>query len=291
MKIRKEYTKYILSLILFGSNGIIAGFISLPSTEIVFWRTMIGSILLVLIYIMKEKKCYIKINNKDVLYVTLSGISMGISWIFLYEAYNLIGVSLSSLAYYCGPVIVMVLSPLLFGEKLTIFNIIGFQAVILGAILVNGDISKNVNNIGVIYGGISAVAHAFMVIFSKKSKMKNGIENAMIQLVFSFFTVVIYFGITEQFSLKMTLSDLFWIVILGVFNTGVGCYLYFSSISKLSVKTVSVFGYIEPLSAVLLAVMIIGERMSVIQIIGTFTLIVGMLFAECTNFEKSYKRR
>ena len=216
---------------------------------------------------------------------------MGISWIFFYEAYNLIGVSLSSLAYYCGPVIVMVLSPLLFGEKLTVFNIIGFQAVILGAILVNGDISKNVNNIGVIYGGISAVAHAFMVIFSKKSKMKNGIENAMIQLVFSFFTVVIYFGITEQFSLKMTLSDLFWIVILGVFNTGVGCYLYFSSISKLSVKTVSVFGYIEPLSAVLLAVMIIGERMSVIQIIGTFTLIVGMLFAECTNFEKSYKCR
>lgn len=77
MKIRKEYTKYILSLILFGSNGIIAGFISLPSTEIVFWRTMIGSILLVLIYIMKEKKCYIKINNKDVLYVTFQVFQWG----------------------------------------------------------------------------------------------------------------------------------------------------------------------------------------------------------------------
>ena len=47
----------------------------------------------------------------------MSGVALGASWIFLYEAYVEIGVSLASLAYYCGPVIVMVFSPILFREK------------------------------------------------------------------------------------------------------------------------------------------------------------------------------
>ena len=64
---------------------------------------------------------------------------MGLSWMFLYEAYQQIGVSLSSLLYYCGPVIVMMLSPMLFHEKLTKPKVIGFAVVIVGVFLVNGN--------------------------------------------------------------------------------------------------------------------------------------------------------
>ena len=45
---------------------------------------------------------------------------MGISWLFLFEAYRRIGVSIASLGYYCGPVIVMALAPVMFHEKLTL---------------------------------------------------------------------------------------------------------------------------------------------------------------------------
>ena len=43
---------------------------------------------------------------------------MGISWLFLFEAYRRIGVSIASLGYYCGPVIA--LAPVMFHEKLTL---------------------------------------------------------------------------------------------------------------------------------------------------------------------------
>lgn len=49
----------------------------------------------------------------------LSGFAMGVSWLFLFEAYRQVGVSVASLGYYCGPIIVMALSPVLFNEKLT----------------------------------------------------------------------------------------------------------------------------------------------------------------------------
>ncbi|MBP3571212.1 MAG: EamA family transporter, partial [Clostridia bacterium] len=114
-----SYLKYIFALLLFGSNGIVASLIHLSSYEIVLLRTLIGSLLLIAIFfIAREKLTFYKYKTQSI-FLAVSGIAMGTSWIFLYEAYDEIGVSLASLAYYCGPVIVMILSPFLFGEKLT----------------------------------------------------------------------------------------------------------------------------------------------------------------------------
>ena len=45
----KSRTKYIAGLLLFGVNGIIASKIMFSSTDIVFYRTLIGSIFLILL--------------------------------------------------------------------------------------------------------------------------------------------------------------------------------------------------------------------------------------------------
>jgi len=92
---------------------------------------------------------------------------MGASWMFLYEAYQQIGVSIASLAYYCGPVIVMVLSPFLFRERLTWPKVIGFLTVLCGLLLVNMQaFQQGKNGWGLFCGGMSAVMYAFMVIFN-----------------------------------------------------------------------------------------------------------------------------
>ena len=129
---KKAYFKYIIALLLFGSNGIVASNIHLPSVEIVFWRTLIGSLLLVVIFLATRQKITFIKEKRDTLFIVLSGIAMGTSWMFLYEAYSQIGVSLASLSYYCGPVIVMALSPILFKEKLTKNKFMGFFAVLIG---------------------------------------------------------------------------------------------------------------------------------------------------------------
>ncbi len=98
-------------------NGIVADHIALNSYEIVFLRTMIGSALLILLFLLGKNKFHLKGHRRDVLLIMLSGIAMGTSWMFLYEAYQRLGVSFASLLYYCGPVIVMILSPLLFQER------------------------------------------------------------------------------------------------------------------------------------------------------------------------------
>jgi len=287
-EMKSAYMKYISSLLMFGTNGIVASYILLNSYEIVFWRTLIGGLFLLLVFIWTKQKFQFFINKIHLLYLLISGVAMGASWMFLYEAFTQIGVSIATLAYYCGPVIVMILSPLIFKEKLTSAKIVGFLAVIIGLICVNGQVSSEGGTYwGFICGILSAIMYAVMVIFNKKAKTITGLENSMWQLFTSFLTVSIFIGIKQGFSVGISQGSLLPILLLGVVNTGIGCYLYFSSIGSLSVQTVSILGALEPLSALIFSAAILGEKLSPIQMIGAVLIIGGAAIGELYRKNKN----
>lgn len=282
MNMKRSYFKYILALLLFGSNGIVASFISMNSYEIVLLRTLLGSLLLLAIFLLSKGKFTFYKNKKHFLYLAVSGIAMGTSWMLLYEAYTRIGVSISSLLYYCGPVIVMVLSPMLFKEKLNIFKVGGFISVLCGVFLVNGNaLSDGGDTFGILCGVLSAVMYAFMVIFNKKATGITGLENSMFQLIISFITVAVFVGIKQGVIMDIPTDSILPLLILGFINTGIGCYFYFSSIGNLPVQSVAICGYLEPLSAVLFSVLLLKEVMLPIQIIGAVLILGGAIFGEC----------
>lgn len=278
---KKAFIKYLSALLLFGLNGIVASNIALSSYEIVFLRTLIGSILLIILFLAGKGKFHIVTYRKDTVYIVLSGIAMGTSWMFLYEAYQQIGVSMASLLYYCGPVIVMILSPLIFREKLTASKIIGFLFVLIGIYFVNGNAATEGGSIwGIICGAMSAVMYFFMVTLNKQTKNITGMENSVLQLMVSFLTVAVFVGFKQGFVINIPSDDWHWILILGILNTGIGCYLYFSPLAKLPVQTVAVCGYLEPLSAVVFASILLGEKMTIVQIIGAVCIIGGAMIGE-----------
>lgn len=275
---KKSYLKYFFALILFGLNGIIASHISLSSYEIVFLRTMIGSLSVLLIFLFKRTSFSFFRNWSDTLFLLLSGMAMGASWLFLYEAFQLVGVSISTLLYYCGPIIVILLSPLIFQEKITMRTILGFLIVLLGVLFIQGaKLSNKHANPGLLYGAMSALMYALMVIANKKVRHIAGMENALLQLLFSFFTVAVYLGFKQGFRLTILPGDWRAILTLGILNTGVGCYLYFSSIGKLSSQTVAICGYIEPLSAVLFSVLLLHETLTPLEILGAVLILGGAI--------------
>ena len=278
---KTAYFKYIFALLLFGSNGIVASYIDLSSYEIVLLRTLIGSLLLIAIFFLTREKLTFYRHKRQFACLTLSGVAMGASWVFLYEAYSQIGVSLASLTYYCGPVIVMMLSPILFKEKLTKTKIISFVAVLIGIFLVNGTAFSNDKNMwGIFCGLMSALCYSFMVIFNKKAKNITGLENSLLQLFISFITVAIFILIKQGYNIQIPQSSIIPILILGLINTGIGCYFYFSSIGRLPVQTVAICGYLEPLSAVIFSVIFLKEIMLPIQVIGAILIIGGAIYGE-----------
>ena len=112
-------------------------------------------------------------------------------------------------------------------------------------------------------------------------------ENSLIQLMVSFLTVAVFVGIKQGFIIQVPMAAWIWILILGIVNTGIGCYLYFSPLSKLPVQTVAVCGYLEPLSAVVFAALLLGEKMTFIQIIGAACIIGGAMIGELIKPRKA----
>ena len=278
---KKSYIKYLSALLLFGSNGIIASRISLSSYEIVLSRTLIGGLFLIAVYALgKNKPVFLK-DKKTALYLLISGIAMGANWLFLYEAYKQIGVSISTLACYCGPVILMALAPLIFGEKTTPAKIIGILSVLIGMFCVYGaELMKNGFSWGLVFGILSAVMYPVMVIFNKKAENVSGVENSMSQLVVAFFIVSLFTLIKDGGVFSVPKDSLLPILFLGIVNTGLGCYLYFSSLSALPAQTVAICGYLEPLSALGFSALFLHERLTSVQLIGALLVLGGAAFAE-----------
>ncbi len=273
----KDHVKFISSLILFGSNGVIAAHILLPSCDIVVLRTLIGSLFLGAVFIVRRPEPNFG-STRNIVLVTASGVSMGLSWLFLYEAYQTVGVAVSSLAYYCAPIMVMALSPVIFKERLTGRILLSFVVVLAGALALNCGFVEGVSSPwGLFCGWMSAICHAAMVIFSKMADEVEGLTSSLVQLAASFVVSEAFLAFTGGLPFTVPADSWIWVAVLGVVNTGLGCFLYFSSFEGLSAQTVAVLGYLEPLSAVVCALVFLGEPMGFWEAIGGALIIGGAM--------------
>lgn len=278
---KRSYMKYFAGLLLFGSNGVVASFIHLNSYEIVLFRSVLGSILLLGMFFATGHHLSIFQHRHDFFVVGLSGVAMAADWLLLFEAYAEIGVSLGMLINYTGPVLVIALSPLILKERITRSNVIALVAALSGAFLISGKaVADGMSAWGLFCAALSAVAYAVMVLSNKLSKEMDGTENAVVQLLCTALVVVIFVGWKQGFSIDITPSDWLPILQLGLLNTGIGCWCYFSSIGDLPAQSVAVCGYLEPLFAVLLSVLVLQETMSLQQIVGAILIIGGAIYGE-----------
>lgn len=282
MKTKKDFLKYLAGLLLFGSNGIIASHIALSSYEIVFLRSCLGSVFLIALFLAAGRRFTAFSHKKDLMFIAASGAAMAANWLFLFEAYQQIGVSLSIIINYCGPAIAVAASIILFKDKPTAVKTAALLCALLGAVLINGFAAKGEIGIsGLVCAVLSAFSYAALIVLNKCSKNIVGMENAVLQLFFTALSVAIYLGCRGAWQMTIPAGSWPWILWLTLLNTGVGCYFYFSSISALPVQTVAVCGYLEPLFAVVLSVIFLRESLRPLQVLGAALILGGAAFGEC----------
>ena len=282
----RNLISYLAALLLFGSNGIVASAIALPSADIVLLRTFLGALSLTAVLLVAQRRNLEGPRRpREAAAIAVSGAALGASWIFLFQAYRLIGVGISSLLYYCGPIIVMALSPVLFGERLTGGKVAGFIAVACGAFLIAAQgLGGSLPTAGIACGAASAICYAVMVVASKGAPHIEGLENSTIQVCSAFATALVLSLATQGMPSFLVggAADINWaaVAMLGLVNTGVGCLLYFGAVAKLPVQTVAVVGYLEPLSAVVFSTVLLHEAVTPVRLMGAVLIIGGALFCE-----------
>lgn len=288
----RAYIKYFTGLLLFSSNGVIASAISLSSYQIVLLRSVIGAAFLLILFFSSGKRLNVRRYPKDFIFIALSGVAMAADWFFLFEAYATVGVSLGMLINYCGPAIVIALSPVILKERLTLPKLAALMSALVGACLISGQAAADgVRLWGLFCAVMSAAAYAAMVLTNKLAKSVSGAENAAVQLLATAVTAAVFVGLKQGFTVRIQTGDWLPILWLGLVNTGMGVYFYFSSMGSLSAQSVAVCGYIEPLMAVLLSAVILKEKMSPWQIAGAVLIIGGALYGELSGIRNVCKSK
>ena len=281
MKEKSEF-KFIISMLIFGSMGLFVKAINRPSSVIVLMRAIIGSLFLILVIITRKQFINRKkiLNNLPVL--MLSGFVLGAGWVFLFEAYRYTTVSGATLLYYCAPIIVFLLSPILFKESLTWSKIVGIVVAIIGMLIVNGlGIGGSNPYLGLICGVLSALFYATLMILNKFIKNLSGLESTLVQLMIASFVMTVYVLLRHENKWSFNSGmEMFLLITVGILHTGVACYLYFSSIQKLPGQTIAVLSYIDPVSALFFSALFLGERLSLLQILGAFLVLGGTAFSQ-----------
>ncbi len=273
------YGMYVLSLLIFGTNGFFVAHISLVSSQIVLMRTLIGGMLLTLLALLSGG-----FNKKSVrdekLPLLLGGATLGLNWVTLFEAYRILNVSLATLIYYVGPMLVLLFSPIIFREKLTGRKVLSVVIVAVGLVCISGSIVlAGMNTLGLILAAVSALLYSFLIIFNKQIIKTSGMQTAAIELDVAFVVVLVYTLLTSGLPC-ITVSDLPYLAILGFVNTGLAYLLYFSGLQKLSGQSVALISYLDPVSALIFSALLLHESMTLVQIVGAVLIIGGAMFGE-----------
>ena len=279
-KIQKPRLMMIVSMTIFGTLGLFVRNISVSSGELALYRAMLAAILIIIFLIITKQKIPFREIKKDILYLLISGIAMGFNWILLFQAYKYTTVSVATLSYYFAPVLVTVVCPILFKEKLTWKQIVCFAVSTVGIVLITGvgGVTSSRDIIGIMFGLGAAVLYATVVLLNKFIKNVEGIHRTFLQFVSAILVLLPYVMMTGGITLE-TLNPMGWtnLLIVGILHTGITYCMYFSSLKELPGQKAAILSYIDPLVAVVISVTILGETMSLWQGIGGI-LILGSTF-------------
>lgn len=272
-------------MLIYGTIGIFRRYIPLPSASLAFFRGATGSLFLVLLVKLQKKKVFHGIGARKTAGLILSGILIGFNWIFLFEAYNKTTVAVATLCYYMQPTIVILLSPMIFREKLTLKKACCAAVAIIGMVFISGIMESGIPSFsgaeGILFGLAAATLYAIVVIMNKKLPGIDPYEKTILQLASAAVILIPYLGTVGGFSafgeLNGSAVAICMLLIVGLLHTGVAYALYFGSMEKLRIQTVAILSYLDPIAALILSAVILHERMTLYGGIGAI-LILGAAF-------------
>ncbi len=118
------------------------------------------------------------------------------------------------------------------------------------------------------------------------------LEITIIQLGLTAFLLLPYVFFTEGFGIfGVSRSSVPFIIILGIVNTGIGFWLFFSCMQKLKGQSIAMLSYVDPFVAILISAMILREQMTIVQMLGG-ALLLGSTFVsenKSITFSKTIK--
>lgn len=263
---------FVSAMAIFGTLAPFVRNIGVSSAELSLYRALLAASLIGIFLLVTKRPLPVKELKKELLLLMCSGACMAVNWILLFEAYKYTTVAIATLSYYFAPVLVTVASAFLFREKLTKKNIVCFLMSTLGIVIITGiaDLgSGSSNGLGIAFGLGAAVLYASCILINKFIKGVGGIQRTFLQFLAAIAVMIPYVALTGGVTVgNLDMTGWVYLLIVGLVHTGITYCMYFTAVEHIPGQAVAILSYIDPLVAVIVGVLILGEPLTLPQIIG-----------------------
>lgn len=279
----KAKLSLLSAMLIFGTIGLFVRYIPLPSSLIALSRGCIGTLFILLFLAVKRMPVSWPAVRQNIIYLILCGIFIGFNWIFLFEAYRYTSVAIATLCYYMAPIIVILASPIVLHERLTLRKICCVACALLGMVLVSGvgQQTETADFTGLFFGLGAAVLYASIIILNKKLSPIAAYDKTLMQLGIASLVLLPYVLATEDVaSVVLPPLGLVLLLILGIIHTGFAYTLYFGSLSFLRGQTIALFSYLDPIFAIFLSAVVLHEPLTGPGLLGAVLVLGSTCFSE-----------
>ena len=254
---------------IWGSTPLMGIFSSLPSGVFVFFRVLFA---FPFIFYFAIKRAGVKefFKLRPFWPLLISGIALGVNWIFFFWALEYADVSTTVTIYYAGPIISLLLASVFLKERLNIYIIISIFLAFLGVVVSAGGIHFSK---GVIIALLAAISYGALGFFSKIATMHHrAVAVTAWQILISIIITAPFLWISEY---QITIKAMIITLITGVVHTGLALFLWYDALNYIKVSISSILQYLDIVFAMILAFLFLGEVPKAHQIIGAFLIIVA----------------
>lgn len=204
------------------------------------------------------------------------------SGLFYYLALANIQAGTAALIVYIFPALVVIWSALFFGERPNRYKLGALVLALLGCALTVDPIavlssSANFNWIGVVFALLSALCNSwYAIVAAKFGRGLPGLTQAAWSLPVTAF--VFAGGAGALGSLNFTMGSVAWICCMGIgILTGIAIFTYLIGIEHIGPSRTAITATTEPGTAVFLGIILLGESLSPVKLLGGLLIITAIL--------------
>lgn len=245
---------------IFGFTGILGKLISIDAIPLVFWRTTIGG-LVILLWLALRKKITKK-SRSTILKMAGVGLLVAAHWILFFASIKASTVSVALVMVATTPMFVGLIEPIIFRRKLD-WNELFVSAIVIAGVSTIFNISTEYH-LGMVLGiGSAFLAGLFATLNGVLVKSYDASNISMIELISASKGTFLLLLCTGEFNSELFLLsaiDWLWIGILAVVATSFAFIASTSVMKVLTPFTTAIAINLEPVYAIILAVMFFGDE-------------------------------
>ncbi len=241
-------------------------------------RFTFASIIL-FIYI-KTKKLSLRVSKEQIKLILFMGvIGYSMTSILLFTSYNYIDVGIAGMILHTYPLMVMILSIIIYKEKFKLKKFLYLMVTTIGVFIMLDIKVGSINTIGVVLVLLSALCYAIYVLGASNDKVKN-IDSYVMTFYISIISAIVGSTtgiVTNSFNNPINFYGIISILLIAFISTVVALMAFLKGVKLIGPTNSAIFSALEPIVSLVLGVIILGESMSFNIIIGSTIIILAMI--------------